>query len=149
MNKRERHKEILSLVKGGKIKSQADLFTKLSAKGVSTTQATLSRDINELGIIKEMGVYKAPDIAKNPVQFGSLHSIFPVGECFLMIKTSPGLANALAELIDISNAKGVLGTIAGDNTILVGLARNSSQNQAIKSISSLLNKSTRPRRSRR
>jgi len=145
MNKETRHKRILKLIKGGGIDSQAELHKKLGGK---VTQATLSRDINELGIIKEKGTYKITNIAEYPVQFGSLLSISPAGDYFLMILTTPGLANSMAELIDVSKVNGILGTVAGDNTILVILAKNVKQIQVTKSLISLIEQNTRRRRSR-
>lgn len=146
MNKQTRHKEIIKILSNGKVGSQADLHSKFGAKGISVTQATLSRDLEELGIIKEKGVYRVPDVSEYSVQFGELGSIIPAGDSFLIIKTSPGLANAMAELIDTSKPKSIIGTIAGDNTILVALAKGCKQSESIKEISKLLNSRSRPRR---
>lgn len=148
MNKNTRHKKIIRILKGGKTNLQADLHSKLNATGISVTQATLSRDLDELGIIKEKGVYKVPNVSEYRVQFGELDSVFPAGDSFLIVKTSPGLASAMAELIDISKLKCVIGTIAGDNTILVALTKGCKQSQSIKEISELLSSRSRPRRLR-
>jgi transcriptional regulator of arginine metabolism len=127
--KRFRQAAILDLVVHGTVRSQGELARLLRAKGIHATQATLSRDIRDLGLVKHAGdgaYLRQGDVAPAVDAEGALHRA--VAEYlrhvdrvqqFLVLRTDAGQAQALAVAIDRSGSREVVGTIAGDDTILV------------------------------
>ncbi len=122
-----RRRAILALVGANAIKSQADLGRRLAREGLRATQATLSRDLAELGLRKGPLGYELPtDAEEDPSPAAALArqarsfllSIETVRNQ-LVLKTPPGGAQTLALAIDTSGLPGLLGTIAGDDTILL------------------------------
>lgn len=126
--KPNRQAKILELIEQKDIETQEQLLMELEACGFATTQATISRDIKELRIIKELGpngMYRysiAPKQAE-PTCTAKLHSIFKqcVVNCdhaqnIVVIKTMPGLASAACSAIDSMNIDMIVGTLAGDDT---------------------------------
>jgi len=128
--KAQRQAVILALVRQHRIGSQEELRTRLEAQGMDVTQATLSRDMRELGLAKvsdpEGGAhYAAPpggDVAPppplGPLVATLLLSAEGVGP-LLVIRTPAGSANALGSALDRHAWPEVVGTIAGDDTLLV------------------------------
>ena len=124
MNKSFRHAQILNLVRTEKVRTQDALAEALRKVGIETTQATLSRDIAELGLLKTPQGYvtteaiapKGPDLETVVQEF--LQDV-RVAQHTLVLKTAAGSAGPLAEALDQANWPEVVGTIAGDNTILV------------------------------
>ena len=125
-----RQNRILELIKENDIDTQEKLVAMLRENGFNVTQATISRDIKELHLVKSLspdGVYRyavstdndsnmsnrylsiLKDIVKNVDAAGNL----------IVVKTLPGCANAAAEPIDCLGFDHVIGTIAGDNTLLM------------------------------
>jgi transcriptional regulator of arginine metabolism len=130
MNRRERHGLILRLIREQAISTQAELSAALAAAGHAVVQTTVSRDIHELGLVKVRNadgrlVY-APagtaDLDRLRDLGGALRrsmlSCEPSGNLAL-ITTPSGFAQALSEEIDRSGHPLILGTVAGENTILV------------------------------
>jgi len=133
--KAARRGRITELIRGGAIRSQTELAALLEAEGVHTTQATLSRDLEELGALKLRGVaggapiYVIPeDGSPRPMAGGTSRLARLFGELLLshqasgnlvVLRTPPGAAQFLASAIDRAALLDVLGTIAGDDTILV------------------------------
>ncbi len=130
--RRERHAAIRRLVAAGSIASQGELVSELSGLGFDVTQATVSRDIAELGLAKVMrgdhSVYVVPeDIgARRPPSDERLRRILAdvpveVGRSGLILVLSgqPGTASVIAQAIDESTLDDQVGTVAGDNTLLV------------------------------
>jgi transcriptional regulator of arginine metabolism len=127
--KAQRQAAILALVRQHRISSQEDLRALLEAQGMDVTQATLSRDIRELGLAKvsdpEGGAhYLTPagaDVAPPPLAplvTTLLSSAEGVGS-LLVIRTPAGSANALGSALDRHAWPDIVGTIAGDDTLLV------------------------------
>ena len=129
-----RHAKILEIINIKDIETQEELAEELKNIGMDVTQATVSRDIKELKLIKVLsseGKYKYASIS--PIEkflSEKLVNVFSQTvlsvenvENFIVIKTIPGSAQVAAEAIDYLNFEGVAGTIAGDNTIFV-LARS-------------------------
>jgi len=129
MNKRARHEAIRQLVGGHRITSQEHLRELLAQRGFDVTQATLSRDIRELRIVKvpdaEGGMhYTLPPEAweQTPPLRRLLSTLFVSVEGtgnLLLVKTLTGGAQAVAEALDWEEWPEVLGTLGGDDTILV------------------------------
>ena len=129
--KANRQKKILEIVNRFPVETQDDLIDRLMEEGFAVTQATISRDIKELRIVKELtsfGTYRYTTSAKEGSHTFSarLNTIFR--ECItgfdyaqnmVVIKTMPGLASAAASAIDGMNMSVVLGTLAGDDTVFI------------------------------
>jgi transcriptional regulator of arginine metabolism len=124
MNKTFRQGQILKLIRAKSILTQEDLARELKeTQGIRTTQVTLSRDIRELGLLKtpegyrQVGVAPAgPDIATVAGEF--LQDV-RVAQNLMVLRTSPGNANTLAVALDKQEWPEIVGTLAGDDTILV------------------------------
>jgi transcriptional regulator of arginine metabolism len=125
MNKTFRQGQILKLIRSRNILTQEDLARELkTAFGIQTTQVTLSRDIRELGLLKTPEGYQqlssattaGPELATVAADFLQDARI---AQNLIVLKTSPGNANALAVALDNEEWPEVVGTIAGDDTILV------------------------------
>ena len=110
--KQKRHLAILNLVSHTRIHTQQELTEKLGRLGVETTQATVSRDIQELGLIRTKTGYK-------PVLFTDYIVSVEMVQFLTVVKTSVGCANLVARAIDERELPGVSGTVAGDDTIIV------------------------------
>lgn len=122
----KRHAVIKSLISSQKILNQTQLVKTLKQKGIKVTQATLSRDLNELGVIRVPTasglVYKI--IASGNESTLKSHIAEEVisidgNECLVVIKTFPGRAQGVALFLDKQNDPEFLGTVAGDDTIIV------------------------------
>jgi len=134
--KSRRHAAIRSLIAANEIYSQHELAQLLSREGIEATQATLSRDLSELGVLKGPDGYQlpgaaaaapAPDAALARALRRELISI-AVGGTMVVLKTPTGHGNALAIELDRMRMQGLLGTIAGDDTIFI--ATDSGEAQA-------------------
>lgn len=141
----DRDRAILSLIEARPLGTQAALVEALRANDFQVTQATVSRDIRRLGLVKAplpSGGYRyaAPaDLKKAPGSF-SLRS-FLVGsasvEAFHALKTLPGRAMAVAAAIDELDLRGVTGTLAGDDLVLVLIERNSDKKRVLETLDSI------------
>jgi len=135
----QRHAAILRVVRERRIQSQDGLREALSEEGFVVTQATLSRDIRELGLAKlsdpQGGAYYAhphraalrPDLAQVlPALLVSVDGVGPL----LVLKTASGSAGAVTEALDQAGWGEIMGTIAGDDTVLV-ITRSQKLREAI------------------
>ena len=128
--KAERHGAILGLVSSHAIASQEELRRLLESRGWHVTQATLSRDLRELGLVRaptEDGArYVRPETLGGDEETPSLEALLPqlfddvdgVSE-LLVLRTLPGGAQPIAEAIDAQGWPEIIGTIGGENTILI------------------------------
>jgi transcriptional regulator of arginine metabolism len=123
MSKAYRHGQILKLVRGHKIHTQDELARELQHAGIAATQVTLSRDIRELRLVKTREGYSemlpeesGPSFATLAAEF--LHDV-RIAQNMVVLKTSPGHANSVAVALDSEEWPEVVGTLAGDDTILV------------------------------
>ena len=129
MAKREDRKSaIRSLVRAEEIRTQKELVDRLQALGFDCTQATVSRDIAEMGFVKSDGGFYAlaEDLALKRL-VGELALFVDAAQNIVVVKTRPGSASMLGEValvpydspIDNADIEGIVGTIAGDNTIMI------------------------------
>jgi len=124
MNKAYRQGQILKLIRSKRILTQDDLARELKhSQNIDTTQVTLSRDVRELGLLKTPDGYRqvegappGPDLA---MVLGEFLQDVRAAQNLIVLKTSPGHANALAVALDNEEWPEVVGTIAGDDTVLV------------------------------
>ena len=149
--KSQRQAKIIEIISTTNVETQEQLLAALQAEGFTSTQATISRDIKELRIVKELtsfGTYRYTTATREvPATFsGRLNTIFR--ECvtsfdyaqnIIVIHTLPGLANAAASALDAMNISVVLGTIAGDDTVFIVMRDNNSAAVFCGEIKSLLN----------
>ena len=126
--KRERHAAILDVIRSRRVTSQEELCELLHEVGIDVTQATVSRDIRELRLVKVPGAdgvghYTLPEEWETtPPLETLLPTLFASAEGtgnLLVVKTLTGGAQAVALAIDWEEWPGVLGTLAGDDTILI------------------------------
>ena len=130
--KSARQTMILELIDQYDIDTQDELASMLKARGLKVTQATVSRDIKELRLIKVLsddGVYKYATVDKAEADLKDrfinifAHSVLSMSATgnLVVIKTIPGTASAAAEAIDSMRMEEVVGTIAGDNSIFIAV----------------------------
>ncbi len=118
--KEERHRAILALVNRGAVHTQQEIAEGLARRGLRATQATVSRDIQELGLVRSGAGYRiAAALVRELVL--SVELVAPVA----VIKTPPGTANLVARRIDEAGLPGIAGTVAGDDTIIAVLRQRS------------------------
>ena len=124
MNKAFRQGQILKLIRSHRVLTQEELARELEKDfGIQTTQVTLSRDIRELGLLKTPEGYRQVDAVAAGPDLAMLAAEFlrdaRLAQNLLVLRTSPGNANALAVALDKEDWPEVVGTLAGDDTILV------------------------------
>lgn len=129
-----RHAKILEIIERHPTETQEELAEELKKSGYNITQATVSRDIKELKLVKvlgENGIYKYASLKEQDNMLSerlvkvfteSVLSVDYAGN-IIVVKTFSGAANAAAEAIDVLDFKEMVGTIAGDDTIFI-LVRN-------------------------
>ena len=129
--KTKRHQKILELIANYVVDTQEELLRLLRQEGFEVTQATVSRDIKELQLVKTAdhnGKYRYSANVKKPRrdttdQFYTFlaKSVEGVDFCrnFVVVKCHTGMANAVCELLDNMNVEGIVGTLSGDNTFFV------------------------------
>lgn len=132
MNKRDRQKKILSLINAKPIGTQEDLRALLERVGVPATQSSVSRDLEELGVVKHHGHYTLP--RTNGASSRGLLSLDHAGDSLVIAHTVPGLASAVAVEIDAAAIPDIVGTIAGEDTIFIAVRDAKAQRTAIKGI---------------
>ena len=128
--KAQRHARILELVSKHEIETQEDMMSRLQAEGFKVTQATVSRDLRELKLTKTLtarGTYRysvnhgRAHAGSGKLNSAMVDSIIQVDYSLntVVIKTYPGLAQAVASAVDALNMHSILGCVAGDDTIIV------------------------------
>lgn len=128
--KNRRHFMIMDLIEKMRIETQEELCEQLRKQGFNVTQATVSRDIKEMGLIKisdEQGYfYSLPGSQEAKATPGHVRQVFRAmvmhidySENIVVIKTTPGAAQSAALLVDHAHFPEVIGCVAGDDTILV------------------------------
>jgi len=130
MQKTKRLLSIEKIIRETKISAQEDILKKLKGKGIPCTQATVSRDLRQLGVCRVPDgsgkyLYSMPETRKTNTDLSVKYSLLPViqeiidAKGMLVIKTLPGNANSAALFIDNAGKYEIAGTIAGDDTILL------------------------------
>lgn len=132
MAKNQRQYKIAKILQSNSVYSQSQLVELLSGEGVVATQATVSRDLDELGAIKVksgggQSIYAIPELPKD--QSSTQDHLKRVlsdwvvdvvaSSVFVMVRTPPGCAHVVASALDRSQMDGFLGTVAGDDTVLI------------------------------
>ena len=149
----ERQTKILELIKENDIETQSELLEKLNAEGFSATQATVSRDIKELRLVKvpsSSGAYKyaSETVSEDESQshsylFSTAVTNIDYAHALVVIKTKVGMAQAVCAALDSTNRAGVIGTIAGDDTIFVATRSDSASSGLVSDLKKLLSDKSR------
>ena len=132
MQKAERHKLILDVIEERPVTRQDELAELLKNGGFGVTQASISRDLEELGVMKVDGRYARVDIS-DASPFG-VTAIIPAGENLIVVKCSSGLASAAAVRVDGARIPEIVGTIAGDDTIFIAVDDGHDQKAVMKKL---------------
>ena len=130
--KESRQKKILSLIQAKPIATQEELKALLEQAGVPATQSSVSRDLEELGIVKHRGHYAVP--RANGAAARGLLSLDVAGDNLVIARTEPGLASAVAVEIDRAAISEIVGTLAGEDTIFVAVQDQKTQRTVMKKI---------------
>ena len=150
MMKSKRHSKILELIESKELETQDELANELRRNGFQVTQATVSRDIKELKLIKvpsKKGGYKYSTEHKNKSeQEERFHKLFAGAVLsiqdannLIVIKTIQGSANTVAVVVDSMNNDRIIGCVAGDDTVLVITADNQSVRGVMNQFKKLMN----------
>lgn len=149
MKKYARQRKILELIENYEIETQEELADYLNKSGIDITQATISRDIKELRLVKVLaksGKYKYAAIEESQegtterlikIFKNSIVNIDIAGH-ILVIKTLPGAAQVCASAVDALKVEGIAGTIAGDDTIFVAISDISEADNIFQTFQNLL-----------
>ena len=134
--KTQRQAKIMEIISTRDIETQEQLLEALQDEGFYSTQATISRDIKELRVVKELtsfGTYRYSASAKDGAGtfsarlntiFRECITSFDYAQNIIIIKTMPGLASAAASAVDAMNMSVVVGTLAGDHTVFLVMRDN-------------------------
>jgi len=148
--KKERQSAILKIIASTDVETQNQLIVELEKVGIDSTQATVSRDIKELHLIKELtplGVYRYIASGKLEMQnhTARLRAIFRESvtsyanaQNLVVIKTLPGLAPAACSAIDSMGIRSLVGSIAGDDTAFLAMTDNAAAERFCKDIEDML-----------
>lgn len=133
MNKTFRQGQILKLIREKELHTQEELVQGLKTAGVAASQVTVSRDIQELGLVKTAKGYRqfAPERSGPTLETIALEFLqeVRVAQNLLVLKTPSGNANSLAVALDRESWPEIVGTIAGDDTILIVTPDNDTAGQ--------------------
>ena len=121
MRQREaRHDAIREIVRGERIERQRQLHERLAEAGYSCTQGTISRDVADLGLEKSLdGAYMLPEDLHVSRLFAELVTDVVAAENLVVVKSGAGAAQGVAAALDAAEIEGIVGSIAGDDTILL------------------------------
>ena len=134
MNKSVRQEQILKLIRKRELHTQEDLSQALEQEfQTQAKQVTLSRDIRDLGLVKTQSGYRQMGAVGGGTDLANVAAEFVVdvrqAQNLIVLKTSPAHANSVAVAIDEEEDPGVVGTVAGDDTVLVITADNAAATQ--------------------
>lgn len=134
--KNDRQSMILEIISQENIETQEQLLVRLQERGITSTQATISRDIKELHLVKErtrngtckyvVSLHRGRSDLANRLQtiFRESVTSFDVAQNLIVLKTMPGLANAAAAALDGMDIPNMVGSIAGDDTAVLIMRNN-------------------------
>jgi transcriptional regulator of arginine metabolism len=146
MDKVYRRTQILDLLRSKEVATQEDLRRKLARRGLHVTQATVSRDIEDLGLVKTRAGYRLPEAAEPvappqpalPVVLKEFLTDARQAANLVILKTRPGNAHSVAVALDAEPWADVVGTIAGDDTILIATPSSRQAAQVRKKVLALV-----------
>ncbi len=137
LSKHERQTKVADLIRKRKLANQAEVVAELKKHGYDCTQASVSRDLSELGVVKVGGVYRLPQLEPGQSKIIDRMSVDRAGDNLVILKTGPGHAQLAAVHIDRAKIAGIIGTVAGDDTLFIAVRGHSEQAQVMKKIMNL------------
>ena len=149
--KSQRQAKILEIISNRNVETQEQLLAALQEEGFRGTQATISRDIKELRIVKELTSLGAYRYTISSSDLGSTFSArlntifrecvisFDYAQNIIVVRTLPGLASAAGSAIDAMNLNTIVGTLAGDDTVMIVMRDTNAAATLCGEIKSLLN----------
>ena len=148
VSKIDRQALIRGIVADYRVDTQSALVERLHAAGVSCTQASISRDIREIGLVKRGGRYVEPQAAAavpDLVDFASsiaafLQSATAVGDHLVVVRTLPGTAHSIGIYVDGIDWPGVVGSVAGDDTLFVAVVDRDAGERMIEALEHIMEK---------
>ena len=145
-----RRQAIVALVASRRVQTQEELVAALREQGVEASQASVSRDVAALGLVKAGGRWAAPPAdspATDPLEqriASWLLSVAPAGDHLLVLKTPPGEAPGVGLALDRLDLNGVVGTVAGDDTIFVAVADAEAGRRVTRRLRTMMRASSQP-----
>lgn len=145
--KDQRQRTIRKILGKRQVHNQDELLSLLSDEGIQTTQATLSRDLKEMRVVKlhkqDGGYFFSLPVEAMHIVPDAAHSVsgiisLEVSGQLAVIRTRPGYANMLGAVIDSTVGTGVMGTIAGDDTLLLILREDTNESTLVATLSGFL-----------
>lgn len=148
--KSARQNIIMDIISNQDIETQSQLLDALAERGIKSTQATLSRDIKDMHLVKEQtisGTYKYSLSAKLAADSEAIKlkkilkecvTSYDIAQNLIIIKTLPGLAPAACSALDMMNLENLVGTLAGDNTAFLAMRDTNSALQFYHEIEELI-----------
>jgi transcriptional regulator of arginine metabolism len=133
MLKEVRQNKILSLIRSHRMSTQEELQEFLERDGVPATQSSISRDLEELRIVKLNGHYTIPSPSGRAASRGLLE-LKPAGDAIVVAKCEAGLASAVAVGIDRAGIEEIVGTLAGEDTVLIAVEDKKAQRTVIRKV---------------
>lgn len=139
LHKHDRQRALMQVLTARPLASQRELVTALRERGFRTTQASMSRDIRELGLVKVAGLYRrvedlgtdrTSDLHNDP-SFALITGFEPVGANLIVVRTATGAANSVGAALDRKRIPQIVGTLAGDDTVFVAVRSRSDQGRVI------------------
>jgi transcriptional regulator of arginine metabolism len=144
-SKAQRQAILADTVRSRPIRTQAELVTSLRRAGIACTQASVSRDVRELGLVKRDGHYAPPNLpgADTVLQDYAvsvatlIRGMTAVGDHLVVVHTLPGTADGVGVFIDGKSWPGVVGTVAGDDTLFAAVADRTAADHLIERLTQI------------
>jgi len=133
MHKTKRQQKIISLISARRIGTQQELTALLERAGFVATQPSVSRDLEELGVVKRGGHYTLPRAPESAASRGLL-GVETAGDSLVVAKCEPGLASAVAVEIDRAGISEIVGTLAGEDTVFIAVHERKAQRAVLKKV---------------
>lgn len=137
----DRRRAIREILSQERVASQAELIEHLARVGYQTTQPVLSRDLRALKVAKRSGIYQLLEQEKiTPLDAlrSLLRGCVMAGDNLVVVRCEPGAASAIARALEADNLSGVIGAVAGDDTVFVAVAEPSQGRIICERVDSLL-----------
>ncbi len=133
MEKERRQQKIISLIQARRIGRQQELAEMLERAGIVATQSSISRDLEELGVVKQRGFYTMPQAPRGAAGRGLL-GLEPAGDCLVVARCEPGMASAVAVEIDRAGIEEIVGTLAGEDTVFIAAREHKAQRAVVRKV---------------
>lgn len=137
----DRKDAIRQILARGQVRSQAHLMRELEAIGIVATQPVVSRDLRALQVKKRRGVYVLNDpdrVTRLEILRSLLRGVATAGPHLVVVDCEPGAASAIARALEADQQTGVVGTVAGDDTVFVAVASLTAGRRIVRRMEQLL-----------